>query len=150
MIMSRLFPSSSRKLRIFFKSHNFFIMEKWGILGQSWNIKFHKVKLLKFKTENSHFSIMKKLWDWKKISSLPGAGRTRAWNYHGSATPTSPSAIYVLKSAKGPNLFCGECMLINRWATLITYDLALCHKFWLFSHPKSKFHLTISKWNSQF
>ena len=32
---------------------------------------------------------------------LPGAGRTRAWHDHGSDTPTSPWAIYVLKSVDG-------------------------------------------------
>ena len=32
---------------------------------------------------------------------LAGGGRTRAWHHHGSNTPTSPRAIYVLKSANG-------------------------------------------------
>ena len=36
---------------------------------------------------------------------LPGAGRTWAGHHHGSDTPTSPRAIYVLKSAK-----CNEIM----------------------------------------
>ena len=30
-----------------------------------------------------------------------GGGRTRVWHHHGSDTPTSPRAIYVLKSANG-------------------------------------------------
>ena len=34
----------------------------------------------------------------KKSPQLPGAGRARAWHYHGSDMPTSPRAIYVLKS----------------------------------------------------
>ena len=29
----------------------------------------------------------------KNCHQLPGAGRTRAWHYHGSHTPTSPGAI---------------------------------------------------------
>ena len=42
---------------------------------------------------------------FKKSPRLPGAGRTKAWHHHGSDTPTSPRAIYGLKSAKDPNLF---------------------------------------------
>ena len=38
---------------------------------------------------------------FKNSPQLPGAGRTRAWDYHGSDTTTSPRAIYVLKSANG-------------------------------------------------
>ena len=38
---------------------------------------------------------------FKNSSQLPGAGRTRARHHHGSDTPTSPKAIYVLKSANG-------------------------------------------------
>ena len=38
---------------------------------------------------------------FKNSPQLPGAGRTRAWHHHGSDTPTSPRAIYVLKSANG-------------------------------------------------
>ena len=45
---------------------------------------------------------------FKKSPQLPGAGRTSMWHYHGSDTPTSPRAIYVLKSAKGPNIFGGS------------------------------------------
>ena len=44
---------------------------------------------------------------FEKRLQLPGAGRTRKWHYHGSDTPTFPKAIYVLKSAKGPNIFGG-------------------------------------------
>ena len=38
---------------------------------------------------------------FKNSPQLPGAGRTRAWHHHGSDTPISPRAIYVLKSANG-------------------------------------------------
>ena len=38
---------------------------------------------------------------FKNSPQLPGAGRTRAWHHHGGKTPTSPRAIYVLKSANG-------------------------------------------------
>ena len=38
---------------------------------------------------------------FKKTPQYPGGGRTGAWHYHGSDTPTSPRAIYVLKSANG-------------------------------------------------
>ena len=38
---------------------------------------------------------------FKNGPQLPGAGRTRAWHHHGSETPTSPKAIYVVKSANG-------------------------------------------------
>ena len=44
---------------------------------------------------------------------LPGAGRTWAGHHHGSDTPTSPRAIYVLKSAKGPNIFGGSVPWMN-------------------------------------
>ena len=47
----------------------------------------------------------KKIMRFKKSPQLPGAGRTRAGHHHGSDTPTSPRAIYVLKSAK-----CNEIM----------------------------------------
>ena len=47
---------------------------------------------------------------FKRSPQLPGAGRTRAWHHHGSKRrrPTSPRAIYVLKSVKGPNIFWGS------------------------------------------
>ena len=38
---------------------------------------------------------------FKKSPQLPGAGRTKAWHHHGSDTPTSLRAIYVLKSFLG-------------------------------------------------
>ena len=38
---------------------------------------------------------------FKKSPQLPGGGRTGAWHYHGSDMPTSPRAVYVLKSANG-------------------------------------------------
>ena len=51
-----------------------------------------------------------KLMRFKKSPQLPGAGRTRTWHHHESDTPTSPRAIYVLKSAKGPNIFWGSAL----------------------------------------
>ena len=33
------------------------------------------------------------------------------WHHYGSVTPSSPMAIYVIKSEKGPNIFWGECSL---------------------------------------
>ena len=52
---------------------------------------------------------------FKRSPQLPGAGRSRAWHHHGSKRrrPTSPRAIYVLKSAKGPNIFGGSVMRIG-------------------------------------
>jgi hypothetical protein len=44
----------------------------------------------------------------KKSPQLPGAGRKKAWHHHWSDTPTSPRAIYVLRSAKGTNIFVGS------------------------------------------
>ena len=32
---------------------------------------------------------------FKKSPQLPGAGRTKAWHYHGSDTPTSPRAAHL-------------------------------------------------------
>ena len=55
---------------------------------------------------------------FKKSPQLLGAERTRAWHHHGSDTPTSPRAMYVLKSAKGQNIFWGECTLIYADVTL--------------------------------
>ena len=69
-------------------------MEKWtvseilDILVQSWTLKFHKVKLLKFKTfkfNQKYFSIMKKLWDLKKSSasqSWKDKGVALSWEWH--------------------------------------------------------------------
>ena len=71
-----------------------------GILG-------HKVKLLKFKETLELFSHFSKNMRFKKRSQFPGGGRTRVWHHHGSDTPNSPRAIYVLKSAKRPNIFGG-------------------------------------------
>ena len=41
---------------------------------------------------------------FKKTPQLPGAGRTRAWHYHGSHTPTSPGAILLVKWPVNPNI----------------------------------------------
>ena len=78
MMMPHPCPPSSRLLKPFFNSHNFFIMEKWPVSVQSkFNSKIHKVKLLKFQNFNFDlkflwnwsFFIMKKLWDLKKVFS---------------------------------------------------------------------------------
>ena len=58
---------------------------------------------------------------FKKSPQLPGAGRTRAWHDHGSDTPTSPRANFVLKSAKGPNIFGGS--VVEEWATSDFYSV---------------------------
>ena len=87
------------------------------ILGQSWKVKFHKVKLLKFKTLNFD---LKFCWNWsffhyekimrfKKSPQLPGAGRTWAGHHHGSHTPTSPGAILLSKMACQPKHFGRQC-----------------------------------------
>jgi hypothetical protein len=39
---------------------------------------------------------------FKKSPQLPGATCTRAWHHHGTDTPNSPRAIYILRSAKQP------------------------------------------------
>jgi hypothetical protein len=64
-------------------------------------------KIMRFKKKSS---------DLRKSYQLPGAGRTRAWHHHRSDMPTSPiRAIYVLKSAKGRNIFWGVyiCYLLS-------------------------------------
>ena len=63
------------------------------------NLKFHR---------NWSFFHFEKIIRFKKRPQLPGAVRTRVWHYHGSDTPTSPRAILVLKSVKGPNIFGGS------------------------------------------
>ena len=47
---------------------------------------------------------------FKKSPQLPGAGRTRAWQHHGSHTPTSPGAILLSKMACQPKHFGRQCM----------------------------------------
>ena len=80
-----------------------------GILGQSCNsekVRFHKVKLLKFKTFNFDLKFIcnwsffhyEKIMRFKKSPQCPG-GRTRAWHHHGSDTLTSPRAILLLLGA---------------------------------------------------
>ena len=88
------------------------------ILGQSWNVKFHKVKLLKFKTFNFDpkfcwnwpFFHYEKIMRFKKWPQLPGAGRTRAGHHHGSHTPTSPEAILLGKMAHHTKQIRRECI----------------------------------------
>ena len=80
-----------------------------GILGQSWTLKFHKVKLLKFQNFNFY---LKLLWNWsffhyekimrfKDWPQVSGAGRGRAGHHHGSHTPTSPEAVLLHSSLLG-------------------------------------------------
>ena len=91
------------------------------ILGQSWKVKFHKVKLLKFKTFkfdlkfcwNWSFFHYEKIMRFKKSPQLPGAGRTRTWHHHGSHTPTSPGAILLSKMACQPKQFGRQCICFN-------------------------------------
>ena len=109
------------------------------ILGQSWKVKFHKVKLLKFKTLNFD---LKFCWNWsffhyekimrfKKSPQLPGAGRTSAGHHHGSHMPTSPGAILLSKMACQPKHIGRQCSWLfsmyfypvsdlSLWAAVIT------------------------------
>ena len=48
---------------------------------------------------------------FKKSPQLPGAGRTRAWHYHGSHTPTSPGAILQVKWPVNPNILAASAVL---------------------------------------
>ena len=43
---------------------------------------------------------------FKKTPQLPGARRTKSWEWHAYLLPSR--AIYVIKSAKGPNIFLGS------------------------------------------
>ena len=81
MMMPRPSPSSSRLLRSFFNSHNFFIMEKWPVAEfpevKVETLKFQQFYLMKFQVSTltsgnsatGHFSIMKKLWELKNVLS---------------------------------------------------------------------------------
>ena len=62
---------------------------------------------------------MKKLWDLRIVLSFlpPGVGRKRAWHHHGSNTPTSPRAIYILKSANGGLFYTPLFKEIQRWVS---------------------------------
>ena len=59
--------SGSKELRTFLKLNFFFHNEKMtsfkNILGQSWTVKFHKVKLLKFKTFKLTKNISETFWN---------------------------------------------------------------------------------------
>ena len=48
---------------------------------------------------------MKKIIRFIPSPQLPGAGKIRVWHFHVSDTPTSPRAIYVLKSASVANTY---------------------------------------------
>ena len=89
------------------------------ILGQSWKVKFRKVKLLKFKTFKFD---LKFCWNWsvfhyekimrfKKWPQLPGAGKSRVGHHHKSHTPTSPEAILLRKMAHHTKQIRRECRL---------------------------------------
>ena len=52
---------------------------------------------------------------FKKSPQLPGGGKTSVWYHHGSDTPTCPSAIYVLKSVKDPNILGGNVLYLFGW-----------------------------------
>ena len=83
------------------------------ILCQSWKVKFHLVKLLKFKTLNFD---LKFCWNWsffhyeknmrfkKKSPQLHGAGRTWAGHHHGSHTPLLLGPFYIVKWPVNPNI----------------------------------------------
>ena len=58
-----------------------------------------KVGVGHFTSISGHFFHYEKIIRFNPRHQLPGAGRTRAWLYHGSDMPTSRSSIYVLKSA---------------------------------------------------
>ena len=47
MMMARPCPSSSRLLSTFFKSHNFFIMEKWPV-SEIFDVKVESLKFQQF------------------------------------------------------------------------------------------------------
>ena len=67
----------------------------------------------------SHFSIMKKLWDLKKVlSSLEMEGQ---WHHHGSDTPTSPWSSLL-----------GYVII---WLTPYSYTVLLRLLFFLFAFP---------------
>ena len=85
-------------------------MEKWtvseilDILVQSWTLKFHKVKLLEFKTFkfnqkyvlNWPFFHYEKFRRHKKSPQLLGATMTRVWHHHGNDTTTSPKVCILI------------------------------------------------------
>ena len=54
-----------------------------------------------------------KIMIFKKTTQLLGAGRTKAWHHYGSDMSTPSRAIYVLKSAKRPNIFGGSVSFNN-------------------------------------
>ena len=64
---------------------------------------------------------------FKKSSQLPGAGRTRAWHYHGSHTPTSPVAILLPVAIKWP-----VTPNISAASVLLTLVIKLTHHVCMF------------------
>ena len=125
MMMPHPCPSASRLLRPLFKSHNFFITEKWPVSEEFYvkveSLKFQQFYLMKFDFFPSFNFDLKFLWNWsffhyekimrfKKWPQLPGAGRTRAGHHHGSHTPTSPGAILLSKMACQPKHIGRQCI----------------------------------------
>ena len=49
---------------------------------------------------------------FKNGPQLPGAGRTRAWNHHGSHTPTSPGTILLGEMAYHTKQIRRQCIFI--------------------------------------
>ena len=97
-----------------------FFWDHLNNLFKQWKVrinKFQKYFRLDLKVLNfSNFTIWNfrvQLWPRiflklvikiKKSPWLPGVGRTRPGHYHGSVTPTSSWAIFVLKSARSANM----------------------------------------------
>ena len=122
MMMPHPCPSASRLLRTFFKSHQFFMMEKWLVSDEFQvkveSLKFKQFYLTKFylstltekSAETGHFSIMKKIVRFKVSPQLPGAGRARAWHHHGSQTSTFPGSILLCIQLCHTKHFCHQCI----------------------------------------
>ena len=83
-------------------------MEKWPVSEEFYvkvetlkKVKFHKVKLLEFKTFNFNIKFLgnwpffhyEKIMRFKNGPQLPGARRIRVGHHHGSHTPTSPGTV---------------------------------------------------------
>ena len=140
IMMLRPCSSSSRLLRTFFKSHNFFIMEKWPV-SEIFDVKFESLKfqqfyLMKFEFFQSFKFDLKYFWNRsffhyektmrlkKVLSNLEPEG---AWHYHGSDTPASPRAILLHSSLLGAiklwdTLHCSLCTVQHSSTSLCYID----------------------------
>ena len=99
---------------------------------------------------NTYNFDLKYFWKWhfllygnflrlKNRPQLPGAGSTRAGHHHRSDMPTSPRAIYVLKSAK-----CNEtCLTYPNWPMFLMFFQTFV--FYNFSKPNSEPNRKCSK-----